>query len=337
MRVLVGSLLLFAAIVAFHQLARFYASERTALLASYGLAIYLPFFRVNGVFVEPLATLCLTLVILFMARSFRGGRLDHLMAAVAFAVLAMSRIEFGIVLEACLVLGAVWLAASRHSVMARRSLVAAVLALVLCLPWLAYTYSLTHKPFYWGNSGGLSLYWMTAPGNLGDWHRESAAFTSPQLAANRTVFTQVSHLKPLDQDGRLEHIAWQNIKRHPAHYLKNVVNNIDRLVFNSPYSLTNEKASSMLYAVPNALLLGLLAVALFVAIRARAALAPEIVPVAVFALLGFVVHIPVAAYARFVTPLAPAAAWLVVAVLGRHLRIGAGYDLSVSRSASSDE
>jgi hypothetical protein len=31
--------------------------------------------------------------------------------------------------------------------------------------------------------------------------------------------------------------------------------------------------------------------------------------------------VPVAAYARFVTPLAPLAVWLVVAVLGRHLRV----------------
>jgi hypothetical protein len=104
------------------------------------------------------------------------------------------------------------------------------------------------------------------------------------------------------------------------------VNNVDRLVFNSPYSFTNknsplsftrEKASSVIYAVPNALLFGLLAIALVVAVRMRRQLRAEVVPIAVLVALGFAVHVPLAGYARFVTPLVPAAAWLVIAVLAR--------------------
>ena len=338
MRVLVGAVLLYLTALVFYALARMYVRKRVALALAIASALYLPFIPVDGVYVEPLATLCVVLVIWLMARSFRGGRFDHWWAAAALAVLAMSRIEFGLVLEACLVLSAVWLLVSRRSLMARRSVVATLVALVLCSPWLAYTYSLTHKPFYWGNAGGLSLYWMTAPGSLGDWLRESDAFTRPQLAANRPVFVQVSRLAPLHQDARLQHIAWENIKDHPGHYLGNVLNNIDRLVFNSPYSFTDEKASSMLYAVPNAILLGLVAVAAFVALRVRRVLVPELAPLAAFAVLGFVIHIPVSAYARFVTPLAPAALWLLIVVLGPHLRITAGcYARSVSRSASSAE
>lgn len=321
MRVIVGSGLLFATMVAFHRLARHYMPNRAALMATYGLALYLPFFVVNRVYVEPLATLSLTLVALFIVRSFRGGRWDHLWAGAAFALLALSRIEFGYVLGVALVLSLVWLVASRRSLMARRSVVATVLALILCTPWLIYTYSLTGRPFYWSNSGGLSLYWMTAPGNLGDFHRQAAAFTHPQLAASRNVFTEVARLAPLDQDPRLQHIALQNIGHNPKHYLANVVNNLDRLVFNSPYSFTNEKASSMLYAVPNALLLSLLAIALWIGVRLRRRLAPEVLPLAVLALLGFVIHVPVAAYARFVIPLVPLAAGLVVAVLGPHVRV----------------
>ena len=37
------------------------------------------------------------------------------------------------------------------------------LALVWCLPYLAHTYSLTGRWFYWGSSGGMSLYWMSTP------------------------------------------------------------------------------------------------------------------------------------------------------------------------------
>ena len=123
------------------------------------------------------------------------------------------------------------------------------------------------------------------------------------------------------QDARLQHIAIQNIKNDPKHYLSNVLNNVGRLLFNSPYSFTSEKVSPMFYAVPNMLLLSLLAIALVVAIRVRRRLGPEIIPIAVFAALGFAVHVPVAAYARFFIPLVPVLLWLVVAVTGPNVRL----------------
>lgn len=308
-RILVSPVPLFLAIAVFHRMVRPYMSRRSALIAGYAVGVYLPFFpSIRAVYIEPLATLSLTLAVFFVIRSYRGGRLDHVWAGVALAVLSLGRVEFGYALLACLVISAGWLLIDRRSIMARRSLIACVVGLVLCLPWLAYTYGETGKPFYWSDSGGLSLYWMTAPG-LGDWHMGA------QSAADRSLFAGLAGLTPVAQDSRLTHAALQNIRHHPKHYLSNVVNNIDRLVFNSPYSRTAEKASSMLYAVPNALLLGVLALAALLAIRTRRRLPAEILPVAVLIALGFLIHVPVAAYARFVVPLAPAAAWLAIAVL----------------------
>ena len=319
-RVLVGPTLLFATMVVFHHLVRLYlSSERAALIATYGLALYLPFASVLSVIrVEPLATLCFTLAAFFMVRSFRGGQRDHVWAGVALAALALSRVEYGYVLLAALLLSGVWLLVSRRAPMARRSVTALLVALLLCTPWLLYTYSLTSRPFYWGNSGGLSLYWMSAPENLGDYHPNQVL--DPQ-GTNGRRFTDVKRLKPLDQDTRLQQIAFQNIRGDPKHYLSNVVNNIGRLVFNSPYSFTNQKASSMLYAVPNALLLGVLSIAALVAVRVRRSLAPEILPIAVVTALGFAVHVPLAGYARFVIPLVPVTAWLAIAILSQHVRL----------------
>ncbi len=325
-RVLAGPVLLFAALCAFDALARLYVSKRAALVATYGLALYLPFLTVIGdIYVEPLATLCLTLAVFFMVRSFRGARRDHLWAGVAFAVLALCRVEYGYVLLAALLLSCAWLLV-RRSAAARHSTIAAALALVLCVPWLGYTYSLTSKPFYWGNSGGDSLYWMSAPGNLGDWHSGTEVSTLPQLAAARPLFTELARLKPVAQDERLQHVALENVRHDPTHYLANVGRNVSRLLFNSPYSFgaahapfsfTREKNGAVIYAVPNALLLGLLGTALVVGIRRRERLGREILPIAVLVALGFAVHVPLAAYARFVIPLVPATAWLVLATLSR--------------------
>lgn len=334
-RILVGPVLLFAAMVVFHQLVRQYLDARRAVIATYILALYLPFFMVIGrIFVEPLATLCFTLAAFFMVRSCRGGQHDHIWAGAALALLALSRVEFGYVLLVAFVLSAVWVVVSRRSPLARRSVVATLVALALCTPWLAYTYSLTSKPFYWGNSGGQSLYWMSAPGNLGDWHGKDV-FTTPQLAPDRPLFTELQRLTPLEQDERLQRIAFQNIEHNPGHYLSNVVNNVGRLIFNSPYSFTNEKASSMLYAIPNGLLLGVVCIAFLVAIVVRRRLAPEIMPIAVFTALAFAVHVPVAAYARFVIPLVPVVAWLVVAVLAPYAADRVDYAARRSRPGRS--
>ncbi len=321
-RVLFGPVMLFAAMVVFHRLVRLYLSERGAVIATYALALYLPFFQVIGAIrVEPLSTLCFTLAAFFMVRAYRGGRRDAIWAGVALALLALSRVEYGYVLLAALVLSGVWLLRRRRSTAARQSTLALVVALLLCTPWLIYTYSVTKKPFYWGNSGGLSLYWMTAPGNLGDWHAPGLAFTTPALASSRPVFNGLHLISPPAQDAKLRHLALENIKHHPKHYLTNVVNNIGRLVFNSPYSFTNEKASLMFYALPNGLLISLLAIAAFLAIRVRRRIGPEILPIAAFAVLGFAVHVPVASYARFVVPQVPVAIWLAIAIIAPNVRL----------------
>lgn len=60
------------------------------------------------------------------------------------------------------------------------------LALLICSPYLVYTYALTGKIFYWGNSGGLSLYWMSSPHpqEFGDWHNPQTLSEIPELETN---------------------------------------------------------------------------------------------------------------------------------------------------------
>lgn len=315
-RILVGPVLQFAAVLVFHRLVRTYLAPRAALIAAAVLGLYLPFLaNLRTVAVEPLATLCFSLAVLFLLRAFRGGRRDAVWTGAAFAVLALARVEFGYVAGICLTLSAVWVIVRRGSSMARSALTAAVVSLLLCVPWLAYTYSVTHRPFEWGDAGGLSLYWMSAPGNLGDWHRIAEAFSNPALAADRRDLAAVQRLPPLAQDPRLQHIALLNIRRDPKHYLENVVNNVDRLVFNEPYSQTNQKASTMFYAVPNAALLGALIVAALAAVRRRRRLEAGLIPIAALVAVSFLVHVPLAAYARFLVPLVPAIAFLALAVI----------------------
>ena len=329
-RFVFGPLLLFATLSIFHALVRgLVPSKRAALIATYVLVAYLPFFTAVGhLHVEVLAALCIMIAAAFMLRAFRGGRRDHVWAGVALAVLALSRVEFGYVLMVGLALSLVWLVLRRGSMLARKSAWAAAIALVLCIPWLLYTHQVSGRAVYWGDAGGLQLYWMTAPNNVGDWHNNHEAFSYPQLAAEGRVLTQLRNLTPAQRDARLEHIAVQNIKAHPKHYLTNVVFNVGRLLFNSPYSYGNLTATGtspgwglMFYALPNAILIGLLTLAAVVAVRIRRRVDRHLVPLALFVGLAFAIHLPVAAYGRLVMPLVPLAAWIALAIVAPNVRL----------------
>jgi hypothetical protein len=322
-RIALGPLPLYATLLVFHHMARWHLEPRPALIATYALGLYLPFFTlIQTIHVEPVASLSLTLAAFFFVRGLEtGDRADGIRAAAALAVLALSRVEYGWVLVAALVASGAWLLISGRSEAARLSVIATGLALVACVPWLAYTYAKADKPLYWGNSGGVSLYWMTAPGTLGEWHGLAEPLRNPHLASSRPLFTEIRNLPPEEGDSRLQHAALENIKDDPAHYLANVVNNVGRLLFDAPYGSADQQPRAMLYTVPNGLLIALLLAAFVIALRFRRTLRPEIVPVAAFTLLGFGIHAFVSGYARMVVPLVPVAAWLALAVLADHVRI----------------
>jgi len=71
-----------------------------------------------------------------------------------------------------------------------------------CLPYLFYTYQLTHKIFYWGDSGGLSLYAMSSPypGELGDWFDQGKIEKDMPWAKNhKSYFEELSGFLPFNK------------------------------------------------------------------------------------------------------------------------------------------
>ena len=96
------------------------------------------------------------------------------------------------------------------------------LSLVLCVPWLAYTASETGRLLVWGNSGSLSLYWMSSPesGDLGDWQQANDVFTTPTLAPHGPFFERLRGLALPEQNAELERRALENIADHPLKYAR---------------------------------------------------------------------------------------------------------------------
>jgi hypothetical protein len=185
--------------------------------------------------------------------------------------------------------------------------------MLACLPWLAYTYSITHHVFYWGNSGGISLYWMSSPslGQLGEWHASHTVYTDPALAAYRPFFHYVSSLGPLQADLKLQHMALVQALGHPAKYLLNLVANVGRMFVGLPFSFTLSPAVIAGLALFNGTLLaGLLAAGISLR-RASRSLPPEAVPFLLLFGLGLVVHLLPTAEPRMLVPLVPIPLWLI--------------------------
>ena len=140
-----------------------------------------------------------------------------------------------------------------------------VTSIVICLPYLTYTFSITGKVFYWATNGGNVLYWMSSPHSreYGDWFAYKDFKTRPELASNhKDFFDETAHLSPFQKDRLFRKKAIANILSHPFKYLHNWAANIGRLLFNYPYSYRNQSLTKYYYIIPNMFLLvvGLLCV-----------------------------------------------------------------------------
>jgi hypothetical protein len=242
-----------------------------------------------------------------------GSRAAGASAAAALAALALTRVAFGWVVTILLVVWSAWWLVRRDA-RSRRLVAVHAGALALCVPWLAYTYSVTGRPFLWGTSGSSSLYWMSSPYAVdrGDWHCAVDVFRRDWLAPHRPFFLAHADDTPVEQDLALERQARRNIVGHPAKYLENIAANASRIFFNAPYSNRPLEPKAIVFIVPGALLLGLLALAVGRFATRRRRLPPEGPAFALLAAASLAVHLPLSAYVRMLIPMVPPLLWLIV-------------------------
>lgn len=312
---MVGPLFLFGAMLLFFVLARDRAGPRSALLATYALGVYPPFWALlPNLHSEPPAILCIVAGMLGLSRYLESGRLRWFaFGAVALAGLALTRVAYGWVLTILLIaLSACFL--FRRSGAILRAIAVVGTALVLCLPWLAYTSSVTGQTLVWGNSGSLSLYWMASPypGDRGDWHQADDVFSDPALEPHRSFFTSLRGLSLAEQNVRIQRKALRNIRDHPAHYGENLLANASRMFFNGPYSAERWKPNDLFYALPNALVLVALAFSAATLVPRWRALPAAALPIGGLGAVALLVHVALATYPRMLMPIVPIVAWFTV-------------------------
>ncbi|MSO45621.1 MAG: hypothetical protein EXQ59_02475 [Acidobacteria bacterium] len=238
------------------------------------------------------------------------------------AVLALTKVVFGVALTCFLVVMFVAWLRRRPSPLLASYVVQAALALVLCLPYLAYTYQLTGRIYYWSSAGPNNFYWLTSPypEEWGDWYhqgwvnedpvlrahhkalfdRTSGLDTNPNLSDEEQVFNMST---PEASDIYLEQ-GLRNVREHPVKFAKNWLGNVVRLFLDVPVSVRGTPFLN-LYSLSH---LPLVAWTIFVAVyarRRRVRFPPAWTPIAAFCLIALATYSVTSGTARFLIPLVP--------------------------------
>jgi hypothetical protein len=313
------------AILYFYALIGRYTPANVAVLATACLALYPPLMRNLGAIGPEDLTLLLICGFMFhfcaLYNQVRHRRMHLLTGSLYLAYLAVTKVFFGYVIVGTVVMFSLLLL-SRYAHMVRTPALVFAFALMCCVPYLSYTYHLTRKPFYWGSSGGMSLYWMSTPypNESGSWFSFRAVNELPELAPHRKFFATLKSLSDVERDDAFKKQAVSNIRQHPLKYLANWMANMGRLLFSYPYSFTPQKLSTYFF-LPNYLLVFLFILSIIPAAMRWAAIPLELWLLLLFALIIIGGSSLLSAYERQFMPVIPILSVWVAFVYVRVLRI----------------
>lgn len=243
-------------------------SNSLAWIFSLCWAFYFVAFKELGwLYTEPLSSCLFCLFLFYFLKSgLTNYSLRYTLAAGFFlGYLTLTKVIFGYVIIAfLLLLLAGYLIVKKKAFFQVGKIV--LVAFLLNIPYLVYTYQQTGKLLYWANSGGMSLYWASTPveGEFGDWNDDHfTAYcgydtTQPCNAALFAVHHQADYdsiyqFQGVARDEAFKNKALQNIRQHPVKYLKNCVANAGRLFFGLPFSYSYPRLANLARIPPGAL------------------------------------------------------------------------------------
>ncbi len=215
-----------------------------------------------------------TSIKVFEASDFKKTLKYIVFSGVIFGYLALTKPIFGYVIMFLIPIMLVFFLFKKKNVQYKKTLLVLIISFITTLPYLAYTYNLSGKLFYWSSFGGNNLYWMSSPyeNEYGDWmgfppskihtdkipgsdsmiiSRHQKDFNrllsnkDVQIANVRENETEYNLTKGTAQDDLLKKIAIENIKSHPGKFVENIISNGGRILFNYPSSYTLQKSTNL--------------------------------------------------------------------------------------------
>lgn len=334
-----NAFLLFAACVYLYKIISQFLTTKVAIVITYVFAFWDPFllYWMQKLYSEPLVVFLIVYAIYHLLNYYKTSKTKSLLKiSAALGYVALTKVIFGYVLLMFLILSAIIYVLSKQKVFQKNILVAS-LALLFCLPYLGYTYKETGKLFYWGNSGGVLLYWTASPHqtDLGEWHtggpemndffaqRYHLSGVDPDLIydVNKLITeriyqdhkdfkTRLNGLNAYLADDLYKQEALKNIKAHPTNFLKNWVMNIGRITLGYPHALYAKPPFSAFMSLLNIIKSSFLVVffisSLILAIKLLKQIKPAYWSILLFGMIYFAgVSLLAAQSQRFLIPLTP--------------------------------
>jgi hypothetical protein len=253
-------------------------------------------------------------------RGEKGRGRNTVVAAAYLGYLALTKVLFGYVIGAGIILLGISLIITRKRIVAR-NLVICCIALLICVPYLVSTYSRTGKVFYWATSGGLSLYWMSNPheGEYGDWLAGTKPWLKKKKAANHLEFLEtLRNMSAMEKDDALKKQAVRNVTNHPGKFARNWVANLGRLFSDYPYTYESPTVGTYVKMICGVVLLVLSGLSLGPAYTNRRRIPYEIGALAAFGLIYIGGSSLLSAYNRMLLPVLPLfAVWICFVIASR--------------------
>ena len=265
---LLNAFFMLGALFFFFKALNLYFDKKKSLLFSYVLGVYPgALLYLTELYTEIISIFFICGFIYFFSNLFQKKYRNNeiILASLFLTLLILTKVVFAYVL--LIVLFILFL---KYLFNRNKKLTISILVLSLsfsfCLPYLAYTYTLTGKILYWSSNGGDTLYWMTTPykNEFGDWFTFDEVQSSPQLRRNHgLVADKVGKLTALEKDQYLRNKSISNIEKYPLKFLFNWTANIGRLFFNYPYSYLSQRMTSYFYIFPNMFLVVFLIISVY--------------------------------------------------------------------------
>jgi len=266
-----NALFMYLSVVFLYQACSLLTSERVALFCALLWAIYPNIVNMSLSVYTEVFTSFLIAALLYAVTLFYKKRYKRylVIAGLILGFLTLTKIIFGYVLVICLLTGLIAMAFKSRRKSVLNSVYIVLIAFIVTTPYLFYTYQLTHKFFYWGNSGGMSLYWMSTPfnGEYGDWKEDNlhnATFATEYGTHEGDSLLRKNHQHDIDhinkyygvqRDSAYKAIAIHNIKQYPKKYMRNYYDNLSRMFFDFPYSYYYHNSGEITNILTGSLLL----------------------------------------------------------------------------------
>ncbi len=256
---LINALFLYLAIVFLHKSLLIVSNFKIATIAGLLLAIYPNTQAILPILYTEALTIFLISIFAYIILIYNINQKKWygVTAGLLLGYLVLTKIIFGYVILIGLLICLIRLLFKKQWELHLKPVLILFIAFMVTVPYLFYTYQLTNKLFYWGNSGGMSLYWMSSPyqNEYGDWKLPDLSnsqypnlFPSAEVAAilkknhNKELSFILKH-NELEQDALFKKAAINNIKKSPLKFLSNYFSNCSRMLFNFPYSYSFQDAA----------------------------------------------------------------------------------------------